>query len=138
MVGDVRFRRSAGLALLALVMGGASCQQTKPTVIPQLITDTFTGSLAPSGVVAFPFTTVAEGRVTLTLTALDPLSSITVGIGVGFPTNGGCGIFELNNNVAVNSPVTDNDLPPAPYCVVVFDAGAVTQTVAFTITVDHY
>ena len=63
---------------------------------------------------------------------------IMIGLGIGFPTNGGCGVFELNNNVTVNSPVTDNDLPPAPYCLAVFDTGAVTQTVAFTVKIEHY
>jgi hypothetical protein len=133
-----RQRSIAALLIASGFLIGACNKAPQPTVIPKLLIDNFPGTLAPSGVVTFPFTTGAEGHVTLTITSLDPLSTITVGVGIGYPNSGGCSIFELNNTVAVSSPVTDSDLPASSYCVAVYDAGAVTQTVTFTLKVEHY
>ena len=59
-------------------------------------TDTFNGSLAPSGALVFTFSVATAGNVAVTLTAVSPATTSPLGLGVGPSSNGNCTIRELD------------------------------------------
>src|SRR5258705_12549460 len=85
------FRRStmSRLRFLAVVLalGAAACGNDTPTTptttTPVTVTDTFAGTLTPSGAASYAFTTAASGNVIATLSSLAPDSALVVGLALG-------------------------------------------------------
>jgi hypothetical protein len=121
------------LAPLLLLGGCHSPTQPAPATIKE---PPFTGTLQPGGSAAFPFSLTATGDIVVTLVSLDPLSTITVGIGLGTPSAGTCNLLGFNAATAVGQMITDSELK-GDYCVSIYDNGDVTQPVNFTIQVVH-
>ena len=103
------------------------------------ITDTFNGSLAPSGSLLFTFTVANAGSVAVTLTAVSPATTGALGLGVGpSSADGSCTIANSTSAaVASGTPQLSATANAGGYCVKVTDAGTLTTTSAVTVTVTH-
>ena len=101
-------------------------------------TDTFNGSLAPSGALVFTFSVATAGNVAVTLTAVSPATTSPLGLGVGPSSNGNCTIANSTSGaIAAGSPQLSATQNPGSYCVKVSDAGSLTTTSTVTVTVTH-
>jgi hypothetical protein len=101
-------------------------------------TDTFNGSLAPSGALVFTFSVATAGNVAVTLTAVSPATTSPLGLGVGPSSNGNCTIANSTSGaIAAGSPQLSATQNPGSYCVKVSDAGNLTTMSTVTVTVTH-
>jgi hypothetical protein len=101
-------------------------------------TDTFNGSLAPSGALVFTFSVATAGNVAVTLTTVSPAPTAPLGLGVGPSSNGTCTITNATSGAtAGGSPQLSATENPGTYCVKVTDAGALVTTSSVTVTVSH-
>jgi hypothetical protein len=101
-------------------------------------TDTFNGTLAPSGSLVFTFSVAAAGNVAVTLTAVSPATTGSLGLGVGPSSNGSCTIANSTSGaVAAGSPQLSAMENPGTYCVKVSDTGGLVTTATVTVTVAH-
>jgi len=129
-------------AALGAALVAAACSDPAappaPTPVAPTITDTFNGSLTPLGTNSHPFVVNQIGGVRVTLTSVDPLVALAIGIGTPSTTTGTCLVVNTtttdpgtNPQLAGNASITGN------FCVAVSDPGNVTDTAAYTITVFH-
>ena len=109
-----------------------------PSPVPPTVKDIFTGSLTALATNSHPFVVKQIGGVTVTLTNVDPLTKLAIGIGTPSTTTGTC--------IVLNSVTTDPGSAPqlsgtatvtGNFCVAVSDVGNVTDTAQYTITVLH-
>jgi hypothetical protein len=124
-------------ALAALAATTMACQAAD-TVTPDAnrTTETFTGTLSAKGSGVHPVTVANNGNLDLTLTTLTPETTITVGLGVGQPTNQGCSLLSSNETSRVGTDLTVS-ISPGSYCVAVYDIGNVKDPLTYTLTVLH-
>ncbi len=127
------------VALLVAVACG-STTPTEPAPVYELKTETFSGAVKTGGTTSFPFTVVNPGEIQVGITALAPVSSLTMGIAVG-----GWDAVSLSCTQPLSTPTATLNVffaanPPAPgeYCVAIFDTGNVQLSSDFTLTVRHY
>ena len=135
------------LLLLALSAGGCNgdspSESPAPTPTPPpRTTETFTGTFTQNGSVAHQFTVVQTGDVELKLTAMAPLATLAVGMGIGrvdTTVTPPCATFAEDTNVQLNETLLSGDLAAGTYYVKVRDTGNVFPgvTVAYTVTVTH-
>ena len=101
-------------------------------------TDTFNGTLAPNGSLVFTFSVTTAGSVAITLTAVSPATTASLGLGVGPSSNGNCTIANSTSGaIAAGSPQLSAMENPGSYCVKVSDAGSLTATSTVTVTAAH-
>jgi hypothetical protein len=101
-------------------------------------TDTFNGALAPNGSLVFTFSVTTAGSVAITLTAVSPATTGSLGLGVGPSSNGNCTIANSTSGaIAAGSPQLSAMENPGNYCVKVSDTGNLTTTSTVTVTVAH-
>ena len=118
------------LALMASACGGSPAQ-------PTTITDTFSGSFGQGGSDTHSFTVQQAGNVDVTLTVEGPVTTLTIGLGVGNWNGSTCSIVGGTN--AVQGTVFSGTATPGTLCVQVWDVGNVVSptVVTYTITVAH-
>lgn len=127
----------ASLGLIgALLIGGCAGTANDVTGSSPSTTDTFTGTLAASGSANFAVTVKGNGELDLGLTALTPQTTITVGLGIGVPQGGTCGLITAVENAKVGT-VLPASVAPGTYCVLLYDVGNVQGLDAFTLSVVH-
>jgi hypothetical protein len=132
-------RRVIALVLAALMpaCGGSSTPTSSTTGSDATrTTETFTGTLTSRSAVWHTFTVAQNGTVDVTLTTLDPVSTITVGLGIGTTPTNGCSV-QAWNNAATTGTVLSGSIIPGTFCVTVYDVGNVTDVVSYTVTVTH-
>ena len=131
---------AAALGLFAVAGAVAGCgwlhdSSTSPS---DAIVEKFSGSLKQQGSVVFSFNTSQTGTVDVTLTAMSPQSSATVGLGIGTPSGDTCTMTKSASSVApattAQLSVTEN---AGAYCVKVYDVSSLTETVTVSVTVSH-
>jgi hypothetical protein len=127
-----RWLRLLGIGLAVLT--GACASAALPTGATN--SQTFTGVLSASGAVVQSVTVAGSGEFDLTLSSLTPQTTITVGLGIGQPANGTCGLLTSIENAKVGSLVSLTAVAGA-YCVVIYDIGNVQGSDTFTLTVVH-
>jgi hypothetical protein len=146
--------RLVGAALVVSLVSLVGCGSKSPvTPTPVLATDTFTGTIAPLGIQAFPFTvnfsaygTDASITVTsLTSVATGAAKTITLGVAFGQVSGSTCAASTTYTNVATplntELPTSGGIFGPGTYCIQVFDnkaAPTVTEPMNFTVIVKHY
>ena len=133
----------AMLACCALAMGvltAVGCDDaataTSPTVTSP-VTETFAGQFAVGGAAARSFSSASAGTATITLTQIGPPADVTIGIGIGIPQSDGSGCY-LTQSVtagAAAAPQLTAAVEAGTYCVRLFDTGALTSQVAFSVTI---
>ena len=122
--------------LLVSACTSSSSPTPTPTATPPATTDTFTGTLAQNSSVLNTFTVNATGTVTFILVSLQPQSTITMGLGVGTPNGGSCGVSTTQENFKVGTAFTTT-LSAGTYCVVLYDLGNMIGPNTYTLTVLH-
>jgi hypothetical protein len=136
-------RRLAALALAAALMAAACGSDNTPTTptTPNTpnTTDTFTGTLTPSGGNTFPFITARSGSITATLTSLGPDSGLTVGLLLGTWNGNACSVQSavIKDNAVQGSTILGAASAAGSLCVRIYDVGNLTGPVDFQITVIH-
>ena len=124
---------AAALAALACDDGAAAAPPT--TTSP--VTETFAGQFTVGGAAARSFTAASAGTATITLTQIGPPTDVIVGLGVGIPQSDSAGCF-LTDSVltgAASTPQLTVAVEAGTYCVRLFDMGAMTSQVAFSVTI---
>ena len=131
---------AAAIGVAVLVCAGAACGwlhdgSTSPS---NAVVEKFSGSLRQQGSVVFSFNTSQTGSVDVTLTAMTPSSSATVGLGVGAPSGDACTLTKAASSVSPGSTAQLSVSESAgAYCVKVYDVSSLTQTVTVSVTVSH-
>ena len=98
-------------------------------------TDTFSGTLVQGAQNSFPFTVTTAGTVTVTVTSLNPAS--TVGVGIGTLSGTTCVATSQNAAAQQAGAVSMAVTTAGTYCAIVYDSGSVTQNVVYAISVAH-
>jgi hypothetical protein len=142
-------RRLALLLALALAPFAVACNDDSPSegpaptpTPPPRVTDTFSGTFGQNAGASHSFTVGQTGDVEVKLTAMAPLATLAVGMGIGqvdSTVTPPCATFAEDTNVRLNETLLSSNLAPGTYCVKVRDTGNVFPdvTVAYTVTVTH-
>ena len=132
------------VAIFAALVGSMACGAETPTEpsapVYELKTSTFNGNVKTGETVAFPFTVVNPGDINVSITELGPVSSITMGISMGFwsAAESICN-EELSTTVAtLNVVFAASPAAPGEYCIGIFDTGNVQVSSDFTLKVTYY
>ena len=127
------------LAAAALTSAcGSSTNTTAPTTPPVQVNETFAGTLTVNGAQTFPFGVQQTGTITATLSALNPDSTVTVGLAIGTWNGTACQLVITNDKAALNTVVTGSATGTGNFCARVFDVGKLAAPTDFTVTVAHY
>ena len=129
------------ILVLSIAMGGCDSNDspTAPEEDPPpapTTTETFTGQITTGATSCHNFTTVAIGNVVLKITDLQPLSTLTVGLGIGVvdaSAADGCSYLAVDANVRINETLLSTVTAIGSLCACVYDVGNVFPD----ITVDY-
>jgi hypothetical protein len=125
----------------AAALTAAACSNNNP-IIPTTpntgtTTDTFSGTLAPSGGNTFTFITARSGSINASLDSLGPDSGLTVGLLIGTWNGNACAVSLSKDNAVQGSVIVGAASAAGSLCVRIYDVGNLTAPVAFQITVIH-
>ncbi|HEX5473125.1 MAG TPA: hypothetical protein VFX12_00575 [Vicinamibacterales bacterium] len=116
---------------------GSSILSQIPTAPVQTITQTFTGTLTPSGGETHPFTATNAGAITATLSAVGSGTAVTMGLSIGTWDGAACHIVVANDQAVAGSSLGGNASSAGNYCVRLYDVGTLTGPTAYTVVVVH-
>ena len=110
---------------------------TTPTPVP--VTDTFTGSINVNGAATHNVFTGATGTVIATITSLGENAPAKVGFSLGtLSTTSACSVVLHNDAAVVTTSLTGTvQSLNGALCVRIYDVGALTESVSYTVTVTH-
>jgi hypothetical protein len=137
-----RFVPAVLVAALAAACGGSTAAPTptptSTTPATVTVTDSFDGSLAQSGANIHTFSAQA-GAVTVTLTAVGPLSTLGLGMDVGTWDGTNCTTVLTNNNSKQGTALVGTATSAVNLCIRVYDVGNIADgaTVTYTVTAQH-
>jgi hypothetical protein len=124
---------------LAIAVSGCG-DTTDPITIPTPIevTETFGGTVGQGGV-SYHVVNAKVGNVTLTMTAIGPDSSATVGMSIGVLNSIACTAVMENPTARVGSQLLGTATGLATLCVKMYDAGtiALADTLTYEISVKY-
>lgn len=137
--------------MLLLLVLGAACNNSDNNPLPTApeepepvptTTETFMGALVLGGTSCHTFEVMQPGPTTMSITALAPLETLTLGLGIGLPdaeANGGCGILVFDDSVRKDESFLATVNTVGDHCVCVYDVGNIfaNQNVTYTLDVDH-
>lgn len=132
--------------MVSLAAGAAACSKdstsdsTTPTPTPVTSTETFTGTINQLGQSVHSFTVSTAGSTTVTLTAVDPLTTMALGVAIGTWSNSSCGTtIAYNENARTNITALSGTATAGSYCLKIYDSGNVPASwlVNYTIQVVH-
>ena len=133
-----------GLLLCAAFALAASCGGNGGTPIvptnPTITTDTFTGQLTPNGAFTHQFAVKATGKVTATLTSVQPDATKTIGFSLGTVIGTTCQAVLANDAAVQTNVLTGTAQIGGSFCLRVYDVGSVTADTGpftYTVTVEH-
>jgi hypothetical protein len=134
------------VAVFAILVVSTACGSQSPTEpdppapVYELKTSTFTGTVTTGGAAGFPFTVVNPGDINVSITELAPLSTITMGIGLGSWDAAGstCTPQRSTNTATLNVVFAASPSAPGEYCVGIFDTGNVQTSTNFVLKVTYY
>jgi len=137
--------RVGAMAVLGVSLGAWGCgssatpTSSTPTTYPQL-TETYTGVLGPGELKAFHFTVANPGSIDAAITALGPVSTLTMGLHLGGweATAETCSRLVPLDTARLNQVLSGTPQSAGEYCVAIYDVGNVQSPTDFTITVLHY
>jgi len=129
------------LVPLAAVAAGCSGDISRfpTTADPVFVTETFTGTININGAVTHGVSTGATGPVTATLTSLGENPPARVGFSLGtLGLSAVCTPVLVKDDAVVNTALTGTVSTLAgSLCVRIYDVGALTGRVEYTVTVRH-
>ena len=123
-----------------LALSASACSDppvpVAPTPAPPTIPETFSGVVLPLGTSVNTFAVQQVGTIQVSLTSVSPPAS--VGIGVGTPSGANCLLLDNLTVVAgPNAQMTGTATVTGNFCVSVFDAGNLVESVNYTVSVLH-
>jgi hypothetical protein len=129
------------LLVVPLALGVAGCgSSTDPITIPTPIevTESFSGTVAQGGV-SYHVINAKVGTVTLTMNAIGPDSSATIGMSIGVLNSIACTSVMENPTARVGSQLVGTATGVTTLCVKLYDPGTVAldQTLSYEIAI-HY
>lgn len=140
----------ACLLSAVLVVGSMACSSDKSPTQPdeepaapvEIVTENFRGDLPQQTEVCHFFILTANGDIRATITDLQPLISLTVGLSIGFPAEidpSICSDLGEDRSARVNDTFLSANNLAGPYCVCIFDVGNIFpgETVTYAIEVEH-
>lgn len=141
-------RRTVLVALLALVLPLVACDDDDdpfvddtPVESAPTMTVTVMGTFTQAERSVHDFTAVANGFARMTLTELNPVNTLTIGLGLGQrDEDDNCVLLASDNSVRLNDSLLSSGLVGGtPYCVSVFDVGNLFagNVVEYTLTIEH-
>jgi hypothetical protein len=144
----VAFAPSFAVAALALLLVAGGCSKSKKSSSPTTtepaptVTETFTGSFGLGGTSANPFTNTATGDVTFKLADLQPLTTLTIGMGIGTydaTLSPPCTLYSEDTSVRLGDTLLSSGVAAGNYCVQLRDVGNIFpgNTVTYTVEVTH-
>jgi hypothetical protein len=131
-------RRLCGLSLIMglAVLAGACADNTvstPTTPTTSVTTDTFSGTFDRQGTSVNPFTVAATGTVTISLTDVQPLTTMALGVAIGTWDGTKCtALTPKNDNARAGSVALSGTAGAGSYCVEVYDSGNVPPNFAVT------
>jgi hypothetical protein len=129
---------ACALLLSTVLCGcGKDATPTAPTPRTSPVTETFSSNLVVQGAVWRIVTAAQTGTLTATLTTTDQPSTV-VGVGLGVKSGSGVTGCLLNSSVtatAGSAPQLSAQVDAGDYCVKLFDVGALSSTMSFTLTI---
>ena len=141
MARTLRFASALAATLLATACSNDpfATLPTEPAVPPTLITDTFEGQLTVNGAASHPFVVTRAGALSATLTAIEPEGAIiSVSLGTWNTGSNVCQIILANDAAPGGAVIVGTASVAGNFCVRVLDAGKLTATAGYLLTVAHY
>ncbi len=142
-------RAAAWLSALVLILAVIGCSddpaptapEEEPMDVPR-VTETFEGMFGMDENSEHQFTVTQTGDVSMKITSLEPVPTLTVGMGIGVwdaASDPACAIFASDGRVVVNAELVSARVEPGEYCVRVGDVGNVfpDAIVTYTVEVTH-
>ena len=129
--------------VLSIAVIGAGCSgeidNLPTTPDPVVVTETFSGTININGAITHHVFTSATGTVTATLTSLGENAPSRIGFSMGTLSSiGNCSVVLVNDSSVVNTSLTGTvSTLGGSLCVRVYDVGALTESVSYTLTVSH-
>ena len=129
--------------VLSIAVAAAGCEgeiaNLPTTPDPVTVTETFTGTLTINGAQTHNVFTGATGLVTATVASLGETAPTKVGFSMGTLSSvGTCTVIVHNDNAVVTTALTGTVANlSGTLCVRIFDVGALTAPVDYTLTVSH-
>lgn len=128
--------------VLSIAALGAGCSgeidDLPTTPDPVEVTETFSGTININGAATHNVFTSATGTVTATLTSLGDNAPEKIGFAMGTLAGATCSLIMTNDN-AVTTTVLQGTVSTlgGSLCVRVYDVGALTESVSYTMVVSH-
>ena len=156
MAGLLARRRAArrrlvvAASLVACVVLVTGCGKNPTAPSPVLATEAFTGTVQVGATHSNKFTvsyaeTASDASLTLntlTVTATGAATTTTVGVGFGTLAFDGSCLRSATYTAAAatlgQEMVATSAFGPGTYCVQVYDAGTLTESLSYSLTVKHY
>ena len=130
----------AGLLTVACDNSGPPSTTAPTNANVPTVPETFTGTLAVQGLNSHAFTVTQVGTITVTLTAVGPPSTISVGLAAGSVSAGNCSLSQASAiaaQAAATPQISGTATAAGTYCIGIFDTGNLTAPVTYSITVTH-
>jgi hypothetical protein len=129
------------LAAGVIIAAGCGSNASTPTTsTPVTTTESFTGTVDHASSSGHSFTVATTGPVTITLTAVGPLTTMSMGVGVGTWDGTSCGVSTIkNDNARSGASALTGTANAGSYCVNVYDSGNVPEDgeVSYEVQVVH-
>jgi hypothetical protein len=128
--------------VLSIAAFGAGCSgdinNIPTTPDPVQVTETFSGTININGAATHNVFTSATGAVTATLTSLGENAPAKIGFAMGTLAGSTCSLVMTNDNAVATSVLLGTvSTLGGSLCVRVYDVGALTESVSYTLVVSH-
>jgi hypothetical protein len=133
---------AAGLLAASFGCGGSTSSTTAPsapTFVEMFSGTVVQGSSDPHAFTIRQASTSQPGNIDAVITSIGPLSTITVGLGLGVwdATAQSCSLQISSNAAKLNLTLSATISAPGDICVAVYDVGNITDTITYTVQVTH-
>jgi len=128
--------------VLSIAAFGAGCSgdinNIPTTPDPVQVTETFSGTININGAATHNVFTSATGAVSATLTSLGENAPAKIGFAMGTLAGSTCSLVMTNDNAVATSVLLGTvSTLGGSLCVRVYDVGALTESVSYTVVVSH-
>jgi hypothetical protein len=125
---------------LAALACGATNTPTPTAATPATVTESFSGAVAQQGTEAHSFTVSTAGSVQISLTSVEPLATMSLGVSIGSWNGTTCGAaIAKNDDARSGATALSGTATAGDYCVQVYDSGNIPESwsVSYTVRVAH-
>ena len=136
---------SHGLMILPFLFAltSAACDDNTVTTTTPITppappsTDTFSGTINPNGAATHTFATARSGAVTVTLNALRPDNTLTVGLSLGTWNGESCQTVIARDAAVVGNSIVGTASASGNLCIRVYDVGKLAASTSYDVQVVH-